>query len=142
MSAWQFPQVNTGKIIGEMNWDSASLYCPTRTNLYDFVTHDFIIPINRNEINEFAISGTTSSKEVTDDNLYSFDSSDNNSKGKNYALSIRQMTVGNIVYSSGISGSYNFYLILLSEQENSFVLQFQYAQKSSNAYAGIKIGWR
>ena len=138
MSAWQFPQVNTGKIIGEMNWDSASLYCPSKTSLVDYVTHDFVIPINRNEINEFAICGTTSSKEVTEDNFVSFDSSENNSKGKNYALSIRKMTVGNVIYSDSVSGSWNFYLRLLSEQENSFVVQFQYAQKSSNAYAGIK----
>lgn len=139
MSGAMFPTYNAGKVIGEINWIYDTV-AATGNVVGSAGIKEIVIPINRNEINEIVFS-TNYTDSIAKKFSY-FYSSESNQQNRNYALSLRQMSVGSVLFSESVTQMYSFQISLLSETNDSFILKISYGKQDYRKNAEFMIGWR
>lgn len=153
MSLWKYPQTNAGKVIGEINWIDFIYVATDKSISYPTITTpDIVIPINRKEINEIFLGyicyGGSTITTYTKDDIIDYVSSESNVDGLNILAFIRDAEIGSSIRLScnGYSlSSYQTYLKLVSETNDSIIVNFRFKYMSSNSYyasLGFRMGWR
>lgn len=152
MSVGVFPQYNSGKVIGEINWlEPISVSATTSSTYPKIFSDEIVIPINRKDLNEvyfgFWLDKTSSANELVDiAKIERIDSSEQNNESANIVGFLRKTEIGTMLEIRSIANTEKYMsFILISEQANSFVIQLKFRYNTStNMYiAGIaKLGWR
>lgn len=151
MSGAMFPSYNSGKVIGEINWLEPMIIKSENMTAPLAYSEDIVIPINRQEINEFIFGtyfaqSTSTSTEVGINQILDYYSSSVNKEFKNLIGFFRQTEVGN-EFKLSIDTLLDKYVIfkIVSEQEKSFVIKFGVSYKitsNRSASLALRFGWR
>lgn len=153
MSGAMFPSYNSGKVIGEINWlDFIYVETAKASSYATIYTPDMVIPVNRKDINEiflgFVCGGGSSITTFTKNDIVNYVSSESNTDCLNILAFIRDAEIGSSLRIScnGYSlSTYQSFLTIVSETNDSVIVNFSLKYMSSNAYhanLGFRMGWR
>lgn len=151
MSGAMFPTYNNGRVIGEINWLEPICIISELSSYPTATSKNIIIPINREDINEFYIvwgANNQTDKIVTAKNIgiKNAYSSIKNPSQNDIVGYIKKADLGGSLYiiSDGVE-CYHISIYLISEQANSFVIKVQISFSTiTSCYAAGKVilGWR
>lgn len=150
MSGAMFPNYNSGKVIGEINWlleKSGVTNDYVSTGIKEEIA-EVIVPINRKDLNEF-VFGYARATSSTANLVLKYSSETQNDMFDNIVYFLRNSSIGDPIYIKDRgSGSFSTYfsIEIISETEKEFILKiYAFGTTSSsnyNCYYKIAVGYR
>lgn len=153
MSGAMYPTYNAGKVIGEINWFEPIILKGTVKETYSAIeTTDIVIPINRKDINDIFLGycgkfNSNSAPDIQLNQIVDFVSGQSNVSTMDILGFLKQGEIGAIFSLRPPTSTTDnrYFIFLISEQKNSFVIRLKYSVNSSTAYyvsASFIFGWR